>query len=93
MLEVKVCEEIKETWKWNTLVHGFIMLQFLILISYVTGPNLWVRCNKRVCALELDGSWGGNQSLEVLKYGSFTWLSLRWFQLVALKMKKFTLFP
>ena len=34
------------------------MLQFLILIAYVAGPNLWFRCDKE-CALELDGACGG----------------------------------
>ena len=56
---MKVCEEIKEAW--NALACGFIMLQFLISISYITGPNLRFRCDK------LDGAWGGSQSFEVLK--------------------------
>ena len=56
---MKVCEEIKEAW--SALACGFVMLQFLILISYITGPNLRFRCDK------LDGAWGGSQSFEVLK--------------------------
>ena len=58
---MKVCEEIKEAW--NASARGFVMLQFLILISCITGPNLRFRCDK------VDGTWGGNQSFEVLKCG------------------------
>ena len=46
---------------WNVSACSTMLLQFLMLISYITGPNLRFRCDK------LDGAWGGSQSFEVLK--------------------------
>ena len=86
-LEMKVCEEIKKPG-----VCCFVMLQFLILIAYIAGPTFWFRCATRWC--KLNGTCGG-QSV-VWNLGSmetFTWSSLKWFQLVVVGMKKLTLFP
>ena len=89
---MKVCEEIKKPG-----VCCFMMLQFLILIAYIAGPTFWFRCAKRgVCTrwCKLDGTCGGRSVVWNLgSMETFTWLSLKWFQLVAVGMKKLTLFP
>ena len=88
---MKVCEEIKKPG-----VCCFVMLQFLILIAYIAGPTFWFRCAKRgVCTrwCKLDGTCGGRSVVWNLgSMETFTWLSLKWFQLVAVGMKKLTLF-
>ena len=45
------------------------MLQLLILIAYVAGPDLQFRCDRSGMCAELDGACGGHQSFQVLKIG------------------------
>ena len=65
--EVKVCEEIKKAL--NISVHGFVMLQLLILISSSQDLTFGLDVMRGRCMHELDGVWDGDQSFEVLKRG------------------------
>ena len=55
-------------WEWIS-VNEFVMLQLLILIAYVAGPNLQFRYDRRGMCAELDGACGGHQSFQVVKIG------------------------
>ena len=44
---------------WNATACSFVMLQFLILILIVTGPNLWFR-SPEVGGLSPGHHWGGS---------------------------------
>ena len=50
---------------------GFMMLQFLILISYIAGPDLTFSLNatRGECVVELDDTCDGGQLFIVLKCG------------------------
>ena len=79
---------------WNPTVLGFLMLQLEILISYVAGPNVRFRCDKRGVRTGVRWCLGWRSvdwSLEVWGL-SVTWSSLRWFQLVAVRTKELNLF-
>ena len=43
---------------WNTTACIFMMLQFLILIAYVAGPNLQFWCNKGGVCAQVKWCWG-----------------------------------
>ena len=55
----------------NASVHGFVMLQLLILISYIAGPDLTFGLKATRGKLELDDTCDGGQSFIVLKCGDF----------------------
>lgn len=69
------------------------MLQLLILIAYMAGPNLQFRCDRRGVCTELDGACGGHQLFKVLKCGGHHLVVTEVIPVGGGENEKFTLFP
>ena len=71
-------KEDQLSWKWKFVrswslegigVLHFMMLPFLILIAYFTGPNFWFRCDRRGVCTWVRWCLQWQSVVEVLKCG------------------------